>query len=47
MAINLSERHKINGKVLKHIAGNGPVYIRSKCSNYGTEVLYSHIVFVT
>ncbi len=29
MPINLPEHQTINGKVLKHIAGNGPVYIRS------------------
>ena len=27
VAINLPEQHKMNGKVLKHIAGNGPVYV--------------------
>lgn len=43
VAINLPEQHKMNGKVLKHVAGNGPVFIRSKCSNYGLEVPYIYL----
>ena len=42
--INMPEMQKMNGKILKHIAGNGPVYIRSNCSSYGIEVLYSLVI---
>jgi hypothetical protein len=40
VAINLPEQHKMNGM---HVAGNGPVFIRSKCSNYGLEVPYIYL----
>ncbi len=39
MPINLPEQQKMTGKVLKHIAGNGPVYIRSS-ANVQFEVRY-------
>ena len=36
--INLPPGQEINGRVLKHIAGNGPVYLRAKENDLAVEV---------